>query len=1014
MLMIALSGAAPSVDQRAVWSSPGFAAYTHQKWGRERDAPKQIYSISQGRDGFLWLATGEGVYRFDGIRFERIPAPEAPNQGAPSAVLVTRNGDVWVSFSGSHRFAIYRGGRISMLPVSPVTHRVSSMREGPDGSVWVLSDAEDDPLFRLKDGRWTNYGRAQGIPSGNPFDMVIDASGAVWLTHASSILRLDAGARRFSRFSVWNYTVARMALDPDGRMWISTDHGSYPVTGPHGRGSPPALRHAYATDRPQIRGYTMFDREGNLWMATEYRGIQRVQRPNPRGAATKAEAAFAVERFTVQDGLTSNITERLMQDAEGNVWVGTEKGLDRFRRASVVDVPQLDDPHVFGDQLLVARDGSVFISEAGRIYRVPPGGKPEQILVASDRPSTICQAPDGDIWITLFRTVLVWRDGRVVGRKPTLPTDITVYDCAFDASGDYWISVARAGLYRLRGNRWERVFGQTSPDFRPRSMIADRNGRLVTQWSYRTLRYAEPSGHRAIRVPFQIQDPQPVTLYSPPKEVRVPYLYVGGPDGVARLVEGRWQRLGKDRVPGLVNVNGIVVTPGGEHWFAGSAGIVRIAASEAEAAFKNPDRRPEYERFDEDSGLASMPHDHSRRSIVQGGDGRIWIATQSGAAWIDPARLTRNPHPPKLRVSNVKVDNRYYRDPTSVRLNAGESDIEIDFSVLSLSNPEQTRARYMLEGQDDRWTSSGHRREAFYTNLAPGRYRFRVVAANEDGIENSDGASVDIEVVPTFVQSIWFLIALATATVLIIWLLLRLRAAQVAAQMRSRLEQRLMERETIARDLHDTLLQGVQGLMFRIQAVANRLTSGSQERQSLEQALERADDLVMQGRESVRNLRVSDMAGDLHRTLRDAVDDALLDDTIDVQIVERGSPRSIHPLALAEIKAIVGEALFNVGRHADATQVELVVSYGRRTLRLRVQDDGRGIPVDVLDSGCREGHFGLVGMRERAQVIGGSVVVRSVKEEGTEVVLDVPGGVAYGHGFRFGEWAARLWPRRTL
>ncbi|MFB2560796.1 ATP-binding protein [Sphingobium sp. sgz301303] len=1011
MLALALLIASPTGGRTPVWSpSAAFATYTHQKWGRERDAPKQVYSLAQGRDGYLWLATVQGLYRFDGARFEHIQPPRPSVEGHPSAVLVARNGDVWVNFAGSHRFAIYRNGVLKLLPPSPVTHRVSTMREGPDGAIWVLSDAEDDPLFRYRDGRWKRYGRRDGIPSGNPFDMVVDAAGAVWLTHASAILRLDVARDRFSPRQPWNATVARMAIDPVGRVWLSTDRGSYPITGEQGRGASPKTLFPYMTDRPQIRGFTIFDRDGNLWVATEYRGVQRVQRPSPRGASSRSEASAVVERFTEQNGLTSNVTERLLQDVEGNIWVGTEKGIDRFRRASVVAVPKLRDPHVFGDQLLAARDGSVFIAEASRIYRVTPGDDPKSVMVADQRPSTICEAPNRDVWVTLYRTVYVLRNGRLVGTRPNLPTDITVYDCAFDARGDYWISVARGGLYRLRGQRWERMFGTTGPDFRPRSMIADRHGRVLAQWSYRTLRYVASPDVGAMAVPFSIQDPQPVTLYTPPRGVGRVDLYVGGPDGVARLLGGRWQQLRKDRLPSLVNINGIVVTREGDHWIAGSAGIIKIPRAEAEAAFSKPAYRPRYELFNEDSGLSSLPHDHSRRSIVQGGDGRIWIATQSGVAWIDPTRLARNMHPPKLWVSGVRVGNRSYRDPKAIRLKAGESDIEIDFSVLSLSNPDRTEAMYMLEGQDDGWTSSGRRREAFYTNLVPGRYRFRVVGMNEDGIENRDGAWVDIEVVPTFVQSIWFPIVLAVAAVLILWFLLRLRSAQVAAQMRGRLEQRLMERETIARDLHDTLLQGVQGFMFRIQAIANRLAAGSEERRSLEEALDRADDLVMQGRDSVRDLRVSDMEGDLRRTLQDAVDDALLGDAIDIQIVELGSPREIHPLALAEIKAIVGEALFNIGRHAGAAEVELVASYGRRSLRLRVHDDGRGIPKAILDSGRREGHFGLVGMRERAQVIGGSVLVRSQAGEGTEVVLDVPAGVAYRKVNKPAGFFSRLWP----
>ncbi len=1008
LLLLALTAAGPSRAVEAPASS-AFAAYTHQKWGRERDAPKQIYSVAQGHDGYLWLATSQGLYRFDGVGFERVAAPDGANQGAPSVVMVTRAGDVWTNFSGSHRFAIYRGGRLTMLPPTPTIHRVSIMREGPDGSIWVLTDAEDEPLLRYKGDSWRVYGRAQGIPTGNPFDMVVGKEGVVWLTHAEMILKLDVASDTFVRLGRRDATIARLSIDPKGRIWLSDQSGTHPITGQDGRGEPPLLRLPYATDRPQIRGFTMFDRAGNFWMATEYRGVQRITRPNPRGAATRSEAASAIERFTTQNGLTSNITHSLLQDLEGNIWVGTEKGVDRFRSASVVTETVLNDPHVFGDILLTARDGSVFIAEARSIYRVPPGGRPEQIMSRGILPSTMCQAPNGDVWITLDNQVVVWRGGRVVDRKADVPTSITLYDCAFDARGDYWISAARGGLFRLRGDRWERMFGETGPDFRPRSMISDAQGRVLAQWNYHALRYATSPGK--IAIPFSIRDPQPVTLYVPPKGVTAASLYVGGPVGVARLVGNRWQWLGKDRVPGLVDVNGVVVTRNGDHWFAGSAGVLRILASEADAAFRTARRRPRAVHFDEDSGLRSMPHDHSRRSMVQGGDGRLWIATQGGTSWIDPARLSRNPFPPKLSIRAVRAGQRIFHDPKHVRLQAGQSDVEIDFAVLSLSNPDRTAATYRMDGQDARWMPSGHRREAFYTNLKPGTYEFKLVAANEDGVTNEKGASVTIEVVPTFVQSIWFLAMLAVATVLIIWFLLRLRAAQVASQMRARLEQRLIERETIARDLHDTLLQGVQGFVFRVQAVANRLAAGSDERKALEQTLDRADELVSTGRESVRDLRASDGRNDLQRTLQGAVDEALLDDAVDVQITELGTPETIHPLALKEIKAIVGEALFNVGRHAGAKEVELVASYGRRTLRLRVKDDGRGIPDEVLGNGSRDGHFGLVGMRERAGIIGGRLAVRSPRGEGTEIVIDVPSAIAYDRLVRRRSWLSTLWPR---
>ncbi|WP_164857258.1 sensor histidine kinase [Sphingomonas crocodyli] len=999
---------APCFSTIAASTTPTIAtAYTHQKWNRERGAPKQIFGIAQGKDGYLWLASGEGLYRFDGVRFDRIQPSGPAIHGAPSAVLATRNGDVWTNYDQSHRFAIYRGGRLTLAPPAPVTHRVVKMAEAPDGTIWVLNDGEDDPLLRLKDGRWTVYGSRQGIPVDNPFDLVIAQDGTLWLSHGLAVFRLPPGGTRFERYFSRDNSIARLAIDPAGRIWISETFGSYPITGPNGRGAPPPLRHAYQTDRPQIRGFSLFDRAGNLWMATEYRGVQRVAKPDPRGAPNPEAAAAAIESFTTREGLSSDVTERAFQDREGNVWIGTEKGLDKFRPATVTNEPGLNDPHVFGDQLLAARDGTVFILQSRTVYSVASNGNPTAFLTTRVKPTTVCEAPNGDIWIAVHTRISIWRNGRNIGSRPDIPTDITVYDCAFDAAGNYWISAARGGLFRLRGQHWERMFGETSPQFRPRSMIADAQGKILIQWNNRELRFVGDRPGPAILHPFRIDDPEPVSLYAPPAVLSRAHFYAGGPDGVARMIDGHWQIIRKDRLPQLIGVNGIIVTANGDHWFTASGGIIHLKKAEAERAFADPAYRPKAEIFDEDSGLKSLPHSRSRHAIVQGGDGRLWIATQAGSVWIDPDNVVRNPHPPKLAIGMVRTDSQLYRDPTHVRLPAGQGKVEIDFAVLSLSNPGRVSAEYRMEGQDDRWIDSEGRRQAFYTNLPPGQYRFRLRAANEDGVRSPDEASVLIEVPPTFFQSIWFLFILALVALGLLWALLRLRSAQVAAQTRTSLEQRLIERERIARDLHDTLLQGIQGLIFRIQAVADRMTPGGDDRRLLDTALDRADELVIRGRDSVRDLRMNGDGNDLRRVMQTAADGALLDEAIAVRFVEAGLPRPIHPLALSEIKFITGEALFNIGRHAGASAIEVATTYGRRMLRLRIHDNGRGIDADIIQKGGKDGHYGLLGMRERAEAIGGRLIVRSELGGGTEVIIEVPSKIAYERSSR----RTALWRR---
>lgn len=1003
-LAIVLVGAAAAA--RATFPR-SIAHYTHQSWTRQRDAPAPVLAIAQAKSGgYLWLATGEGLFRFDGIRFERIGADLHATHGAPSAVLVRRNGDVWTNFQRSRRFGVYRGGRLQLLPPAPVRHRVAAIAEAPDDAIWVLTEGEENAVLRFAHGRWTVFGPAEGVPVDNPFDLLIADDGAVWVSHGHAVFRLAPNATRFLEVRRREGSLGRLSRDPDGRIWLSDAAGSYPLSGRGGVGAPPPLRHAYPTDQSQIPGYPTFDREGNLWMATPYRGIQHIIHPSPKGAPTTRGASAAVEDVRTDLGLSSNVTARAFQDSEGNIWIATEKGLDKFWPASVRAEPGLTDPAAFGDLLLRAGDGTVYVAEASVLYRIAPGTSPTAILRYRSRPSTLCEAPDGAIWIGLGEKVMIWRAGQITKRLPDVPGDKTLYDCAFDARGDYWVSAARGGLFRLRAGRWERMFGDTHPGFRPRSMIADGEGRLVVQWSDRTLRRLGPPTTEEL-LPFRLHDPEPVSLYA--ARIRSqPALYMGGPTGVVRSIRGRRQRLSARQVPALRYVNGMLVTAGGDHWFPGAGGLIHLAAAEAERAFADPRYRPAAAVFADHDGLRSLPHDHSRHAIVQGGDGRLWIATQSGTVWIDPADIVRNRQPPAVAIRAVRGE-AVHRDPKTVRTKAGDADVEIDFAAFNFSNPDRTRVFYRMEGQDSDWIDAGDRREAFYTNLSPGTYRFRVIAANEDGAVNRAGAAVVIEVPPTFVQSRWFVLLCIFAAALLLWLALRLRAQQVAGLMRNRMEERLSERERIARDLHDTLLQGVQGLMFRFQAAADRMPARSAHRAVLEDALDRADEVIRKGRDSVRALRSDDAEGDLRQIITGAIELALLDDVVQVSVRETGQPRQLHPVAAAEISAITGEALFNVGRHARPTAVTVTAEYGRRWLILRVQDNGVGLP----EGAARDGHFGLIGMQERARSIGGTLSVTSDGRQGTEVSLRVPGRVAFAReNIGIGRFLRRLIGRR--
>jgi signal transduction histidine kinase len=304
--------------------------------------------------------------------------------------------------------------------------------------------------------------------------------------------------------------------------------------------------------------------------------------------------------------------------------------------------------------------------------------------------------------------------------------------------------------------------------------------------------------------------------------------------------------------------------------------------------------------------------------------------------------------------------------------------------------------RYKLEGSDPDWQDAGNRREAFYTNLTPGRYTFRVVAANSDGVWNTSEASVSFTIRPAFYQTTWFYALRALLCLAALYALYTVRTRQLAAQVRGRLEVRLAERERIARELHDTLLQGVQGLILRFHAVAGRISQRDPARALMEQALGRADQILVEGRDRVKDLRST--AGDdvdLPVALTAEGEQLVLAHPAQFRTTVQGAHRDLHPIAREEIFLIAREALGNAFRHAGARHIEAEVSYGEAVLHVRIRDDGGGISAEVLDAGERPGHFGLLGMRERAEKIRAQLKIWSKPGAGTEIDLQVPAEVAY-------------------
>ncbi len=963
------------------------AHYTHQRWTEEGQAPAPVVAMAQDLNGYLWLATGVGLFRFDGITFEPIAAERGEEQhDLPSALLATRKGDIWISYAQSRRFAVYRNGVLRVLDMPPAPDRVVTMAEGKDGAIWALTAKFNAELLRLGERGWRAFDAAQGLPRDDALSLLVAADGGVWVSQSNSVARLRPGAGRFEVVRKTPRANGVLSQDPAGRVWLSEKSGSYPLTGPGAQG-PPTPGLVYRTDDAQIRGAPMFDRSGNLWIATRYAGLQRV-------AAAAAPPLPArrrpIESLRARDGLSSDLTNQVFEDREGDVWVGSEKGLDKLRPATLRSEPLLTRPAAFGDKLLAASNGSVYIGQADAIYRVLPGGVPTPILRGVHEPQSLCEAPDGALWIAFATRIVVLRDGRAPRTFERPDTDSIVYDCAFDTRGDYWISAAAGGLLRYRRGRWEAMFKQPDGDrFHPMTMVRDGMGRLVIQWAPRRLAWLD--GSEPTFAPLELgRDATALTLY-PTSDGDV---LAAGAFGLARFHDRRVDTIRADPSTARGRISGVVQTSEGDTWLAYPRALVRVGSAELERAFGNHASASPDLSLGFGDGLTSRPHSHTQRSLVQGGDGRLWVATETGTLWMNPRRIARTHLPPGVTIRSVTAD-RLYRDPLTLRLPKATSSVEIDYAVLSFADPRQVRVRYKLEGFDKDWIDPGARRQAFYTNLKPGRYRFQVIAASNEEVWNRTGAAVVFDIPPTFLQSRWFVALCVLVTMALFWLFYRLRLAQLEQRIHVGHEARLSERERIARELHDTLLQSVQGLVLRFQSIANKMPPEEPAKGLLESALKRADDVIVDGRNRVRDLRTAESPGDLTAILEERGRAAGFDPPVPVHVATEGVARAVHPLVAAEIGRIAGEALFNAARHAKARTVDLTLHFADHQLSLRISDDGVGLPGEIVAKGHKPGHFGLLGMRERAQRIGGALSVENRPGGGVEIIVKVPARLAY-------------------
>jgi len=992
--------------------------YAHTAWKvRDGFSKGSISAIAQTPDGYLWLGTQFGLLRFDGIK--NVPWQPPADQQLPSnaimSLLVAHDGTLWIgSLKG---LASWKDGKLTQYPELAEQY-IYKLLEDHEGTLWAAGgSATTGRLCAIRNGNAQCYGE-DGSLGRAAFNLYEDSKGNLWVGVKEGLWRWKPGPPQFYSLPGEPNGIRGLGEDDDGTLLVGWNGAVQRFVD----GKTEAYPLAGATD--QLRAKRILrDRDGGLWVGTQDSGLVHVYRGR-------------TDFFAASDGLSGDDVYTLFEDREGNIWVATINGLDRFRDFAVatLSVKQGLSNDVVGS-VLAATDGSIWLGTYGglnrwhngqlTIYRERAGRTATSAseIVGSGLPdkgvTSLFQDSRGRIWVATLSGIGYMENDRFISISGVPGGNIL--SIAEDTAGNLWFANEQSGLiHLLHGSEVQQI---------PWATLGHKDHASTL---------AADQSHGGLWIGFHLggvayfTDGQTRASYTTAEGLgggRVNQLRIDEGGALWAATEGGLSRLKDGHVATLTGKNGLpcdsvhwsMEDDAHALWLYTACGLVRIARSELDAwvaaVEEDGDAQPTIHVtvFDSSDGVINVVGaGHYSPQVAKSSDGRLWFADLDGVSVVDPRHLPFNRLLPPVHVEQLIADRTTYEATSEagerVRLPPLVRDLEIDYTALSLVAPEKVLFRYKLENFDRDWQEVSTRRQAFYTNLPPGNYRFRVVACNNSGVWNEEGTSLDFSIAPAYYQTAWFRVSAAAGFLLLLGALYRLRVRQVAGQVRGRMEERLAERERIARDLHDTLLQSVQGLILKFHAVTTHLRHDEQAYDILEKALDQADRVLAEGRDRIKHLRgTTEASAVLPAAFQRVVEETPHGGDVAFKAVVEGSVRELHPLIREESYCIGREALVNALTHSEGRHVEVEITYDPRQFRLRVRDDGRGIDPAIIEEGRSE-HWGLRGMRERAQRIGAQLNLWSRAETGTEVELTVPGATAYQVPGARAKW---FWPRRS-
>jgi signal transduction histidine kinase/ligand-binding sensor domain-containing protein len=963
--------------------------YAHTAWTfRNGFLNGAVYALAQAPDGYLWLGTQTGVYRFDGVRAVPLPLPGLGTTEV-GTLLPARDGTLWIGTLDG--LVSSKNGQLNEHP-SLGRRRVNALLEDRDGTVWAgTALGGSGRLCAIRTDGTQCYGEDGRL--GSAVQSLYEGSdGSLWVA---------------ARNGLWRWKpdppVLYLATPVTERQSLAQgDQGSVLVVAV-GDGSIRQLTGAGVTDYP-VPGLpssldaarVLRDRHGGLWIGTHTHGILHVMDGK-------------TSRFTHTDGLSSDQVKALFEDREGTIWVGTAEGLDRFHELAVTSLSA--DEGLSGANarsVLAARDGSLWIAMADGLFRWKEGKVskypiPSSAATEHDEIQSLFEDEQGRIWVAAYSGLLAFAHGKLT-RVPAVPVGAT-FAIAADNHRGLWLSVwpdsgSDGLMHLLDGKIIEQVPGQKlggGPG--TGGLVPDRDGGVWLGLYTGGLSYYRDGRVRNIPLTDRPNGSVEVLDLSLDRDGAV---WAATANGLTRIRNGRIATLSTANGLPCNKIHWMIDDDASAYWLYTQCGLLRVARTELDAWAADPKRTIQVTTYDAADGIRLVPTlSGMHPQVAKSSNGKIWFVNYDTVSFFDPARMTRNTLAPPVHVEQVTADHRTYLAKPGLRLPPLVRDLSIDYTALSLVAPEKVHFKYKLEGQDLSWREVVNEREARYSNLAPGTYRFRVIASNNSGVWNDAGAALDFMIAPAYWQTLWFRAVCGTALLGVLVLLYWLRVRQLAHAFNMKLDARVEERTRIARDLHDTMLQNFQGVLLQLRAALRFLErEPAKAREVLTSAIDQAVQSIKGGRETVQGLRTSaresnDLPGAIVGLGKDLAAAHGGSDTPSVRVAVEGTVRDLHPIVRDEVFRVTAEALRNVFQHSRAVQVEVELCYDAREFRLRVRDDGQGIDPQILAGGGREGHFGLRGMRERAKLAGGKLTLWSAPDSGTEVELLIPGSAAY-------------------